>query len=96
MLSNSLENRLSLVVKKPDFCICENKDAADQRLCFSYIDSTISLLLQSEIFKPLAIFCGCTSRFLSDLVRNPEDRFSNDESHICLFVNPLRKALMPG
>ena len=38
-------------------CICKNKGAdqlggncpADQRLCFCYIDSTISLLLKSEI-----------------------------------------------
>ena len=40
---------LSLVMRKPDFCICENKDAdqlrgnreADQRLCFRYIEITI-------------------------------------------------------
>ena len=39
-------------MRKPAFCICENKDAdqlrgnreADQRLCFRYTDSTISLL----------------------------------------------------
>ena len=44
-------------MKKPTFCICENKDAdqlrgnreADQRLCFRYIDSTIPLLSKSEI-----------------------------------------------
>ena len=43
---------LSRVLRKPTFCICENKDAdqlrgdreADQRLCFRYIDSTIPLL----------------------------------------------------
>ena len=29
---------------------------ADQHLCFCYIDSTIPLLPQSEILKPLAIF----------------------------------------
>ena len=48
---------MSLVVRKPAFCICENKDAdqlrsncaADQRLCFRYTDSTISLLPKSEI-----------------------------------------------
>ena len=48
---------LSLVMRKPAFCICENKDAdqlrgnreADQRLCFRYIDSTIPLLFKSEI-----------------------------------------------
>ena len=43
--------KLSLVMRKPAFCICENKDAdqlrgnrkADQRLCFRHIDSTIPL-----------------------------------------------------
>ena len=43
---------MSLVVRKPAFCICENKDAdqlrgyreADQCLCFHYMDSTIPLL----------------------------------------------------
>ena len=30
------------------FCLCENK-GADQRLCFCYTDSTISLLLKSKI-----------------------------------------------
>ena len=44
-------------MRKPAFCICENKDAdqlrgnreADQRLCFRYTDSTIALLPKSEI-----------------------------------------------
>ena len=48
---------MSLVMRKPAFCICENKDpdqlrsncAADQRLCFPYMDSTIPLLPKSEI-----------------------------------------------
>ena len=50
---------LSHVMRKPTFCICENKDAdqlrgygnreADQHLCFRYIDSTIPLLSKSEI-----------------------------------------------
>ena len=45
---------MSRVVRKPAFCICENKDAdqlreADQRLCFRYIDSAIPLLSKSEI-----------------------------------------------
>ena len=64
-------------MRKPTFCICENKDAdqlrgdreADQRLCFRYKDSTIPLLSKSE-FKHLAIFCGCTARFVSDQVGN--------------------------
>ena len=33
-------------------------------------------------FKPLAIFCGCTARFVSDLVGNPEDRLSHDEAQM--------------
>ena len=44
-------------MRKPAFCICENKDAdqlrgnreADQRLCFRYTDSTIPLLFKSDI-----------------------------------------------
>ena len=50
-------NYMSLVMRKPDFCICENKDAdqlhgnreTDPRLCFGYTDSTIPLLPKSEI-----------------------------------------------
>ena len=48
---------MSLVMRKPAFCICENKDAdqlrgnreADQCLCFRYIASTIPLLLKYKI-----------------------------------------------
>ena len=44
-------------MRKPAFCICENKDAdqlrgdreADQRFCFRYINSAIPLLSKSEI-----------------------------------------------
>ena len=66
-------------MRKPAFCICENKDAdqlrsnceADHRLCFRYISSTIPLLPKS-----------CTVRFMSDLVGNPEDRFSHNEANL--------------
>ena len=48
-------SNMSWVVRKPGFCICENKGtdqlhsncAADQRLCFHYEDSTIPLLPKS-------------------------------------------------
>ena len=48
---------MSRVMRKPAFCIYQNKDAdqlrsncaADQLLCFCYIDSTIPLLPISEI-----------------------------------------------
>ena len=51
------KEKVSRVVRKPDFCICENKDTdqlrgdceADQRLCFRLTDSTIPLLSTSEI-----------------------------------------------
>ena len=49
--------QMSLVMRKPAFCICENKDAdqlrsnrgADQRLCFRYKDSKIPRLPKFEI-----------------------------------------------
>ena len=41
-----------------------------------------SLFFLNPKFKPLAIFCGCTAWFVSDLVRNPENRFSHNEAHI--------------
>ena len=49
--------KTSLVMRKPAFCICKNKDPdqlrrnpeADQRLCFRYLNSTIPLLPKSEI-----------------------------------------------
>ena len=72
---------------KPDFGKCENKDAdqlpgnreADQRLCFHYTDSTIPLPTYIRNFKPLAIMCSCTARFVLDLFGNPEDRFSHND-----------------
>ena len=52
-------------MRKPDFCLCENKGAdqlrgnheADQRLCFRYMDSIFPLLLISEIssFYPASV-----------------------------------------
>ena len=50
-------SHMSLVLRKPAFCVCENNDAdqlrgyreADQRLCFRYTDSTILQLPKSEI-----------------------------------------------
>ena len=57
MVYNVKLNDLSLVMRKPAFCICKNKDTdqlrgdreADQRLCLRYIDSTIPLLSKSEV-----------------------------------------------
>ena len=79
-------------MRKPAYCICENKDAdqlrgnreADQRLCFRYTDSTDPSTSYIRNFKPLAIFCDSAALLVSDLVGNPEDRFSHNEAHFVL------------
>ena len=51
------KDRMSRIMRKPAFCICENKGTdqlcdnrtADQLLCFCYIDSAFLLLSESEI-----------------------------------------------
>ena len=74
-------------MRKPAFCICKNKGAdqlhghraADQRLCFCYINSTIHMLSKLEIssLQPSSeVVQPRLSNFVSDLVGNPEDRFS--------------------
>ena len=55
-LLKKFQVNMSSVMRKPTFCICENKDAdqlrgnreADQRLCFRYTYSSIPLLPKSE------------------------------------------------
>ena len=88
-------SHLSKVVRKPLFCICENKGAdqlrgnhaADQHLRFHYIDPSASKI---QNLKPLAVFCDCTAQFVSDIVGNPEDKFSHDTAHFVLFQNSLQ------
>ena len=81
---------MSRVMSKPAFCICDkgvdqvhSNCTADQHLFFCYIDSTIPLPPKSEISSlwppSVAVQAGC---FLSDLVGNPEDRFSREAAHI--------------
>ena len=85
-------SQMSHVMRNLGFCLCENKAAdqlcsnciADQGLCFRYTDSTIPLLLITN-FKPLACFCDCTSRFVFDLVGNPNDQFSPVVAQIVSF-----------
>ena len=70
---------MSHVMRKLDFGLGENIEAgqlrsycqADQRLCFRYTDSKITLVVKSKIS-----IIDCTGRFVSELVGNPEDRFS--------------------
>ena len=78
-------------MRKPAFCICENKDAdqlrgnceAVQCLCFFAIRIVQSLYFLN--FKPLAIFCVSAAWFVLSLVRNPKDRFSYNEAHMIQF-----------
>ena len=88
----SRQFHMSRVVRKLVFCICENKDA--DQLRGNRIVHSLYFLLSN--FKPLAIFCGCTAWFVSDLVGNLEDRFSHNEAHIIvfsLFSTGLRRQL---
>ena len=79
---NKIRSKMSLVVRKPAFCICENKDAdqlrgdreADLRLCFRYTDSTIPLLHKSKMLSLYASSVAVQQLFVSDVVGNPEDR----------------------
>ena len=56
-MNEDIFQQMSRPMEKSTICIGENKDAdqlrgnreADQRLCFRYTDSTIPLLLKSEI-----------------------------------------------
>ena len=52
-----------------------------QRVCFRYIDSTISTSYLQNI-KPLAIFSGPSVRFVSDLIGNSEHMYCRDAAHI--------------
>ena len=72
--------------KKPAFRICTNK-GADQRPCLRYIETTILLLPESKEIKPLAIFCHCIVRFVSDRVGNSEDKFSHDAARVYSDIN---------
>ena len=86
---------MSRAMRKPIFCICENKDAdqlrsnckADQRLCFSYIDtcSAIPLLPKSEISSHLP----SSVTVQPDLCRTRSETrtlVSHDAAHIYFFI----------
>ena len=60
-----ITHELSRAVRKPDFCLCENKGAdqlcrnctADQGLCFRYMDNMFPFLLKYKIssFQPFSV-----------------------------------------
>ena len=60
--------------------MCDNH-TTDQCLCFRYIDSTMPLLPKSESSR-LWSSSGLVQLSMSDLVGNPENRFSHNAVHI--------------
>ena len=75
-------------MRKPAFCIYENK-GADQRLCFRYTDSTIPLLSDSEIasLKPYSVIAQ--PGLCQTWSETPKIRFSHNEAHI--FMGFIKK-----
>ena len=74
-------------MEKPTICIGENKDAdqlrgnreADQHLCFRYTDSTIPLLLKSEILRLYRPVCVGP-------VQKPHSWFSHEAAQITMLL----------
>ena len=94
-------------VRKPDFRICENKDAdqlrgnreADQPLCFRYMDSTIPLLPKSEIssLKPSSV--AVQSGLCRTWSETPKMVFSQQGSYKdkqCQWTITSRTKILPG
>ena len=87
-----IKEYLSHVMRKSaSFCICKNKDAdqlcgncaADQCLCFGYIDTTITLLSKSEIssIQPsVAVSPVCVGPG-----RKPRGQIFSDAAHLWQF-----------
>ena len=77
-------------MRKPVFCICESKDVdqlrgnreADQRLCFCYTDSTIPLLLKSEISRVLVSSVAVRPSLCWTWSETPKTGFSHNEAHL--------------
>ena len=64
-------------MRKPAFCVCE-KDADQLRVCFRYIESTLSRYFQNPKFEASSHLLWLPARFVSDQVGHPEDRFCRD------------------
>ena len=77
-------------MRKPAFCICLNKGvdqlssnrAADQRLCFRYIASTIPLLCKSKIKASNHLLWLYSPASVRPAFGNLKERFSSEESQL--------------
>ena len=84
---NSRMLSINLVVRKPAFHICENKDAdqlrgnreADQRLVFATSIVQSLYFLNTKFQTSSHLVRSYSLKFVWDLVGNPEDRFSQNE-----------------
>ena len=78
---------MSRLVRKPTFCMCENKDADqlrgyNQRLCFQYLDSTMPLLPKYINFKASSHLQYMYSLVCVRRGQNPHCLFSHVATHI--------------
>ena len=81
---------MSRIMRKSAFCICKNKGAdqlcgnhaADQRLCFRYIVSMISLLSISIISSLQSPSLAAQLICVEPYQETPEDRFSHDAANV--------------
>ena len=88
---------MSLVTRKPAFCICENKGPdqlrgnrkADQRLCFSYIDSIIPLLSIYEISSLWPSSVAVQPGLFRTWSETPKTGFSHNEAHMLNMISHL-------
>ena len=84
---------LSNIMRKPEFCMCENKDTdqlcsnctADQCLCFATQIAKF-LCFKIQNFKLLAYFFDCTGRSVSDLLCFSRDAAQLSTINVCSYV----------
>ena len=76
-------------MRKPDFCNAKTKTqisfTVTAKLISAFVFATRivqSLYLLNPKFQASSILSDCNARFVSDLVGNPEDRFSHNEAHL--------------
>ena len=84
-------------MRKPAFCICENKGAdqlrgnreADQRLCFRYTDSTIPLLSKYEITSLQPYSVTVQPGLCLTWSETPKTGFLKTRLNYCFSIRPI-------
>ena len=74
-------------MRKSAFCMCENK-GADQLSLHRSLVKSIYMYFRNPKVQCSSPLRSCTAQFVSDLVRNPDDRSSNVAVQIVYRVNP--------